>query len=453
MTQNNDQMTSAEALSVKSEETLNKAAKPLARKKLIQWSAVGLIILILAFGAPRLFHSFTHTSTDDAFIDGSIVPISPRVSGHVAKIHVNSNQWIKAGSLLVEIDPSNFQNRLDAAQAALAAAEAMDRSRNAALELTEISAHAGLDEATESLASAEAAVQEAQAQLILSRTTYDQTVAEAESARARHGLDVKDLKRYREMAETQTITAQDLDRAVTAEQISASALAAAEKKIDTQKARVNQAQAAVTAAQANLRRTAARLAGAHSVPQQILQSQSQADVSHADINRAKAEVEQARLNLSYTKIYAPIDGFVTKKGIEVGQFVQTGQSLMALVSGDLWITANFKETQLDGMHPGQSVDIEVDAFPDLTLHGHVDSIQHGTGSRFSLLPPENATGNFVKVVQRVPVKIVLDNLGEIGDVVLAPGMSVVPDVDVREKDRTENREHVAKNRLDSVKTN
>ena len=423
------------------------------RRILVRWGGAAFLVLVLVFGVPHMIHSLTHTSTDDAFLEGSVVPISPRVSGHVARIHVNSNQWVKAGDLLLELDSRDFQTRLDAVQAALDAAEAVDRSRGAALELTEISANTGLDEAKESLESAKAAVQEASSQLALSMASYDQTVVETKSARAKHDLDTKDLKRYREMAQTQTITVQDLDRAETAEQISANALAAAEKKIDTQKARVNQARAALKAAQANLHRTEARLTAAQSVPQQILQSQSQAEVAHADINRVKAEVKQARLNLSYTKIYAPIDGYVTKKGIEVGQFVQTGQSLMALVSGDLWVTANFKETQLDGMHPGQCVDIEVDAYPDLILHGHVDSIQHGTGSRFSLLPPENATGNFVKVVQRVPVKIVFDSLEDIQDEVLAPGMSVVPDVYIWKKDRKDNCKHAAKNSPDSVVRN
>ncbi len=439
MTQTNDQK------SLEQTPSESTSSLPLSRKKLLQWGAAGLIVVMLAVGIPKVIHTFTHTSTDDAFIDGSIVPVSSRISGHVAGIHVNTNQWVNAGDLLVELDPRDFQTGLDAAQAALEAAEAVGRSRNAALELTEISATSGLDEATESLESAKAAVQEAQSQLVLSRATYDLTVAEAESARARHDLDVKDLKRYREMAQTQTITIQDLDRAETAEQISAGALVAAGKRIDTQKAKVAKAEAAVKAAQANLRKAEARLNAARSIPQQMLQSRSQTEVSHADINQAKAKVEQARLSLSYTKIFAPTDGYITKKGIEIGQFVRTGQSLMALVSRDIWVTANFKETQLTDMRPGQPVDIAVDAFPDFTLLGHVESIQHGTGSRFSLLPPENATGNFVKVVQRVPVKIVFDNLDESAKEKLAPGMSVIPDVNIRHQGWPDKSRQVSKN--------
>ncbi|MGB9712617.1 MAG: efflux RND transporter periplasmic adaptor subunit [Dissulfurimicrobium sp.] len=174
------------------------------------------------------------------------------------------------------------------------------------------------------------------------------------------------------------------------------------------KASVREAKAAIKAAEASQRQANARLTAAQSAPQQIKQSRFQAKVSSADIDQAKANVAQASLNLSYTKIYAPCDGFVTKKDVELGQFVQPGQSLMALVPRNVYVTANFKETQLTHMRPGQPVEISVDAYPNFTFHGHVDSIQHGSGARFSLLPPENATGNYVKVVQRVPVKIVFD---------------------------------------------
>ena len=452
MTQDNEQNTSEEKAPVKEKPTGIKGILS-NRRLLIRWILPIAVILILVVGVPKLMHTLSHISTDDAFIEGSVVPISPRVSGHIAKIHVDSNQWVKAGSLLVELDASVFKTRLDAAKAAVSAAQAMDRSRQAALELTEISATSGLDQAKEGLASVKAALMEAQSNLVLSRATLEQRVTEVESARAKHSLDLKDLKRYREMAQTQTITAQDLDRAETAEQISANALTTALKSIDTQKARVNQAKAAVAAAQANLRRAKAALDAAQSVPQQISQSRSQAEVARADVNRAKAQLEQAQLNLSYTKIYAPIDGYITKKGIEIGQFVQTGQSLMALVCSDLWVMANFKETQLDGMFPGQPVEIKVDAYPDLTLHGHIDSIQHGTGARFSLLPPENATGNYVKVVQRVPVKIIIDDLKDIGDVVLAPGMSVVPDVDMWADTKTDSNKKVAEKRPDPMTAN
>ena len=405
------------------------AARP-SRKKLLRWGAVVLAILALAIGITYYIRSLSHESSDDAFIDCHIVPISPRVMGHVAEVYVRDNQPVKAGDLLVELDQRDFIARLDAAVAALEAAKAADRARNTAVKLTTITSTAELDEAKDSVEAAKAAVQDAEARLGLAKAELSQAKAEVDSAKARHQVDANDLKRYREMAKSKTVSPMDLDHAVAAEQISAAALMAAERKVDTQTAKVRAAEAALKAAEARLRQAGARLASARSAPQKIKQSRSQADVSSADIDRATAEVTQARLNLSYTKIYAPSDGFITKKSVEPGQFLQVGQMILAIVPSEVWVTANFKETQLTHMRPGQPVTMTVDAYPDVTFHGHVDSIQHGTGARFSLLPPENATGNYVKVVQRVPVKIVFDRPEETAKVLLAPGMSVVPDVNV-----------------------
>ncbi len=426
----NNEKTSAEGESVMAGNALGRPTELSRRKKIIRWGAAGLVILAFAFGVPAFIHSLSHETTDDAFIDGNIVSISPRVDGHVAMVLAKDNQLVKAGDLLVELDPRDLEARLDAAKAALKSARAAGRAQKAAVELTTIIATAGLDEAKDNVAAVKAGVGEASARIALARAALDQTRAEADSAGARHQLDATDLERYREMAKTKTVSPQDLDHAKAAAQISAAALTAAKKKIDTQKAKVREALAALKAAEADLRQADARLVAAGSAPQRIRQSRFRAEVSSADIDRAKALATQARLNLSYTKIYAPCDGFVTKKGVEPGQFVQKGQSLLAIVPRAVWVTANFKETKLTRMRPGQPVDITVDAYPDITFHGHVASIQHGTGARFSLLPPENATGNYIKVVQRIPVKIVFDRPAESAHVLLAPGMSVTPDVDV-----------------------
>jgi membrane fusion protein (multidrug efflux system) len=403
------------------------------KKKIIRWVAVVALLVAMIYGVPRFVHSLTHETTDDASIDGMVVPVSPRVSGHINRVTVTDNQKVKKGDLLVEIDPRDFEIRLDMAKAGLEAAKAAGRGRNIAVNLTSITTKSELSETEDAVDSARAAVEEARARLNLSRSSLDQGKAEAESATARHQLDATDLKRYVELAKAQAVSSKDLDHARTAEQMSAAALAAAMKKIDTQKAMVSGAEATLKAAEANLRQVRARLVSAHAAPERVKQSRTQADVSGADIDRALAEVAQAELNLSYTKIVAPCDGFVTKKNVESGQFVQVGQSVLAVVSDDVWVTANFKETQMAHMKPGQPVDITLDAYPGITLKGHVDSIQHGTGSRFSLLPPENATGNFVKVVQRVPVKIVFEKpAGEEG-VLLAQGMQVVPSVNIRAK--------------------
>jgi len=428
------------------------------RRMALRLIAVVLAAVALIFGVPYYLHSLSHESTDDAFIDGHVIAVSPRVAGHVAKVYVNDNQWVKAGDRLVDLDPADFRVRLEAAEAVLAAAEAAARSRNVGVDLTSTTATSDLEGARANVAAAEAAVNaagaqtaaaaserdQAKAQVAIASASLAQAQAEVDSAEATHRRDAADLKRYREMSAARTVSQRDLDHAVAAERISAANLEAARKKVETYRSMLLQTQAALKAAADNLRRagaqlvasraqldqTKARLANARSAPKLVEQSRSQAEVSKAQVEQARAEAQQARLNLSYTHVNAPADGYVTKKAVEPGAYVQVGQTLMAIVPKTVWVTANFKETQLTRMRPGQPVEIKVDAYPDITLQGHVDSIQRGTGSRFSLLPPENATGNYVKVVQRVPVKIVFDSAAETGRVLLAPGMSVVPDVDV-----------------------
>jgi membrane fusion protein (multidrug efflux system) len=429
------------------------------RRRILALAAAGLALVGLAVGIPYYLHAISHESTDDAFIDGHIIAISPRVSGHVAKVHITDNQQVKAGDLMVELDPRDFQARLDAARAALDAAEAARRSRDIDVNLTSITSAAGLDEAEQTVTAAEAMVQnaralaaaaksqqgEAQAQVAFAKAAVDQAQAETLAVEAKYQQASLDLKRYQEMARSNTISPQQLDHAVTDERMAAADLNAARSKVATQQSllkraeaalkaaedNVRQAQAQTAARQAQLEQANARLTSARSAPVQVAQSSSRAEASKADAAKARAEVEQATLNLSYTKIHAPTDGYVTKKNVEPGVFVQVGQSLMAIVPPNVWVTANFKETQLTHMRPGQPAAVSVDTYPDETFHGRVDSIQRGTGSRFSLLPPENATGNFVKVVQRIPVKIVFERPEELAKYRLVPGMSVVPEVNVK----------------------
>lgn len=382
------------------------------RKRLIRFVGGGLVILALAFGIPYLLHALSHESTDDAFIDGTIVAISPRVSGTVTKVIAGDNRWVRAGDPLVELDPLDFKARRDAAAASLEAAKA-----------AALSAEAQVETAKAQAAAAESHRDQAEAQLMLAKAALAQYAAEALSKKVEHQRDTKDLQRAREMATTGTITDQDLDHAITNEQISAADQTAAEHKVDTQKASVRQAASALAAAEDGLRQARA----------QINARQAQVSQSQADIDRAKADLEQADLQLSYAHILAPIEGYVTRKSVEKGAYVQVGQVLMAIVSSDVWVTANFKETQLTLMRPGQPVEIKVDTYPDVTFEGHVDSIQRGTGARFSLLPPENATGNFIKVVQRVPVKIVFNRTDQTRGYLLVPGLSVQPEVNIRRK--------------------
>ncbi len=380
------------------------------RRWLIRICGVGLLILALTIGIPYLLHALSHESTDDAFIDGTIVWISPRISGTVTKVLTDDNQWVRAGEPLVALDPGDCKVRYDAATAAVKAAEA-----------SVVAAEAMVKTAEAATAAAGSHRDQAKAQLVLAEATLSQHQAEADSKKEEHQRNIKDLVRARQMAKTDTISEQGLDHALAAERMSASDVKAAEYKIETQKAAVQQAKSALAAAEDYLRQACA----------QTDAQRAQALKARADVDRAAAELEQSALQLSYTKIIAPVDGYVTKKSVEQGAFVQTGQMLMALVPSEVWVTANFKETQLTHMLVGQPATIKVDTFPDVTFTGHVASFQRGTGARFSLLPPENATGNFIKVVQRVPVKIIFDKTDQLKRYPLALGLSVQPEVDIR----------------------
>jgi membrane fusion protein (multidrug efflux system) len=268
--------------------------------------------------------------------------------------------------------------------------------------------------------------------------------ADIRAAEVQYDRDREDLERFREMAASATVSAQQLAHARATEKVSAAQLESVRGRVETRQAQVEQAAAALQVAEDTLKQAQsqvatrsaqreevkARLLGAQSAPQRVAYSRSQATAAQAEIAQARALVEQAELNLSYTVVGAPCSGYVTRKAVEPGSSVQVGQSLLALVPREVWVVANFKETQLTRMRPGQPAVVEVDAYPGVAFRAHVDSIQRGTGARFALLPPENATGNFVKVVQRLPVKLVFDDLEQVVGYPLAPGMSAEPVVDV-----------------------
>jgi len=353
-------------------------------------------------GVRAYLHAWAHESTDDAFIEGRVIPISPKVAGQVANVHVTDNQHVQAGEVLVELDPRDFVVRLAQARAALEVVLARHKAAERDVELTTVTSGADVQQAAARVEAARSNLQTTRAQVV---------AAEAEATR-----DDADVRRYQQLYGEEVVSRQQLDRAVAAARASAAQLAAAGKR--------------VAEAEAQLGEALGRLAEAHAAPQRVAVSQSAVETVRAEVEQARAAVQQAELDLSYAKIVAPEAGRVTRKSIEEGAYVQVGQALLALVPDDLWVVANFKETQLTYLRPGQPVEIAVDAYPNSTFTGHVESIQAGTGARFSLLPPENATGNYVKVVQRVPVKIVFDALPD-PQPALAPGMSVVPEVKVR----------------------
>src|ERR1044072_8470988 len=435
-----------------------KSKQPLYRRPAFLLAAVILLLIGIAFGINYWLYARSHETTDDAFIDAHVTPVSPKVSGYITKVNVQSNQQVKKGDLLVEIDPRDYQAKLDQAQAALAAGEARLKEAQTGVELTRATPGASVQQASGTVEQARAGVAAQRAQATAERTRVTQAAAAINSARANlQQAEAQvaaaqaelvraqaDVTRYQELYAKDEVSRQRLDQAIATARTAEAQTEAARQRAAAAESQVRESEAAqstaaetarkaevqISGAQAQVREAQGRLAAANTAPQQIASSQAQAQTASASLEQLRAAVAQAELELSYTKIYAPDDGRVTNKSVEEGALVQSGQQLMAIVPGDVWVTANFKENQIGAMRPGQPVDINVDAYPDKVFKGHVDSIQAGTGARFSLLPPENATGNYVKVVQRVPVKIVFDEPPDPKHL-LAPGMSVEPEVKVR----------------------
>jgi len=405
---------------------------------------IGVAVIGAAVGLAYYMHRKGFESTDDAFIDGGIVQISPRVPGQVLRVLVTDNQRVNKGDLLVELDPRDYETAVAQARAALSNALARNFGAKAGLELTNTVTDAALVQASAGLKAAQAqvdvlraSVQQAEAAVGAAEAGLQQAEARRTAAEAEAQRAAADAERYRALYKKDEISKQLLDRAETEARATAANLDAAKQMVAAARAQLVQARAARASAEASLRQAETlvrqaegRLKEAQSRPEQIRIRRADFEGAGAEIERARAALQQAELNLSYTKIYAPESGYVTKKAVEPGNIVGAGQALMALVSDRLWVVANYKEVQLQRMRPGQPVSIKIDAYPQRRFRGKVDSIQSGSGARFSLLPPENATGNYVKVVQRVPVKIVFDEPLP-SELKIGPGMSVVPEVKVR----------------------
>jgi len=383
------------------------------RKKALLGAAAGIIVL----GALLLWWRSTYTeSTDDAQIDGHINPISARVGGHVLKLDFRDYQYVEAGAVLVEIDPTDYRVALERAEAEYADALAGARAARTNVPISSVSSRSGIESAAANAANADAGVVAAEKQLEAARAGLRQRAAE--NVRLQ-----KDLVRYRNLVERDVIPLQQYDQAVAAATVAAAA-------VDAARAQVTAARELVVQARGRLRQAEAELASARTGPQQVSVVRSRAESAEATVKRYRAALDQARLNLGYTRVTAPVAGVVGKRTVEVGQNVEPGQVLLSIVPlDDIWVTANFKETQLKRMRPGQKVKISVDTY-DRTYDGHVESIAGASGARFSLFPPENATGNYVKVVQRIPVKIVFEK-GQDKEHLLRPGMSVQPVVRVK----------------------
>jgi membrane fusion protein, multidrug efflux system len=370
-------------------------------------------VVLLVLGVFVYRYVTSYESTDDAEVDGHINSISTRISGHVVKLNVLDNQYVQAGTVLVEIDPADYQVAYDRAKADFDEAQAAAAGAGVNVPITSVSTTSQVSATDADVASARAGIAAAKQQFEAARAQRDQ--AEANNVKAQN-----DLVRYKQLVDKQEISQQQYDQAVASAKANAAAVEAARATADALEAQVTQAQEKQRQAEANWR-------NAQTAPQQMQVIRSRAASAQAEAQLKKAELDQTQLNLQYTKVVAPVAGVVSDRTVEVGQNVAPGQELMKIIPlNDVWITANYKETQLRGMKVGQPVTVEVDA-SGRSYKGKVDSIAGASGARFSLLPPENATGNYVKVVQRIPVKIVL-NPGENKDQSLRPGMSVVPKV-------------------------
>ena len=356
-------------------ETLQKLNSPL-----FIWPAAIVLAVLLYLGLALLVSTLTNESTDDAFIAGHIVSIAPRVDGQVSTVHVLDNQMIRSNDLLIEIDPSDYAITVAQKQSAAESSDANVQTILAADELMR-----------KKVATAEASARKAQ--------------ADADASAASAKLAATNFERDESLLKGQTISQQEFDAAQAAN---------------------NSAQANLVSAQQNVAEENSKVDESHS---QLAAAEAEVGLARAQWEEAQTNVASAQLNLSYTKIFAPGDGRVTRKQVEVGDYLQTGQQIMSIVPTKVWVVANFKESQLKKMQPGQSALVEIDALGGRKFRAHVDSVQAGSGAAFSLLPPENATGNFVKVIQRVPVKILFDEPLPANHTI-GPGLSVTPSVQV-----------------------
>jgi membrane fusion protein, multidrug efflux system len=387
------------------------------RKKIMLASAAALLVAAAAY---FIRNAFLYEDTDDAQVDGHVMPLSARIRGQVLKVNFVEGQLVHADEVLVIIDPEDFQVAVDQAQAALEDAKAAAASSHWNVPITSVTVRSSLD-------SAETAVANAEAALKATEHNYESAKAALVQAEANAVKSDADLERYKQLVAKEDISRQLYDQAVATATANRAVVTSAQAGVQAAEQAVRQSEGKLVQAKADLRT-------AQTAPQQVSLTVARANAADAQVQQRQAELAQAQLNFSYTIIRSPVTGIIGKKTVEVGQNVSVGQEMLEVVPlDDIWVTANFKETQLAHMRPGQPVEVHVDAY-GRTWSGHVTNMGGGTGSVFSLLPPENATGNYVKVVQRVPVRIDFDRMEGAdfnAEGLLKPGLSVEPDVRVR----------------------
>jgi membrane fusion protein, multidrug efflux system len=419
--------------------------RPMKRKLLL---ALGCLVGLatLSYGGYVWYNAITYVSTDDAYVEGTISPVSAKVAGHIVELRVQDNQAVKKGDLLVRVDPRDFQAKLEQARAAVATAEATLRAARSEVPLSREGTRAQIDQARASLQvalvgvkSAESAVEEARARLEAKRAATDAMRADVSGAQSTHRQTARELERVRSLLKSDLVARREYDQAESAFETAGATVEALQRRMAQAEREVEQAEAelgnrvhSVDQARQRVAESRAALALAESQIHQVSIKDAEASRAEARLREAQADLAVAELQLEYTQVRAATDGVVSKRSVELGQVVQMGQPLLAIVPlHEVWVVANFKETQLARLKPGMKAHVHVDGYPDKTYVGTLDSMSAGTGARFSLLPPENATGNWVKVVQRVPVRIHLDGEKVGNPHTLRAGMSVLVTIRVR----------------------
>jgi len=389
------------------------------------WAAALLLLAaVIVGGGLFLWNSLAWESTDDAQVNGHVMPLSARINGYVLEVPVMEGQLVHAGDLLVTIDPNDYKIAVEQAQATFSDAQASAISSRFNVPITSVTTQSNLD-------SADTAVVNAEAGLNAAERNFESAQALLEQAEANAARSDADLGRYQQLVAKEDISHQQYDQAVAAAKANRSGVVSARAIVQAAEQAVRQSEGKLLQARADLR-------SAKTAPQQVSMTRAKADAADSQARERKAQLDQAELNLSYTVVRSPVTGIIGKKTVEAGQNVGIGQELVEVVPlDDVWVTANFKETQLVHMRPGQPVEVKVDAY-GRTWKAHVTNMGAGAGSVFSLLPPENATGNYVKVVQRVPVRIDFDRVSDRNsgsdfnaEGLLKPGLSVEPEVRVR----------------------
>jgi membrane fusion protein, multidrug efflux system len=396
------------------------------RKTLLIWGGAAVLVLLLVFGVRYIVWSAHHESTDDAYLEGHLHPISARITDTVQQVLIDDNQHVVEGQTLVILDPNDYKVRLDQAKAALDAAARQADAAEAAIHSTSQSATAQTTQAEGAIGEAKASIQASKAAVTAAEAGVPRAEAQLQEADATLQREDTDLHRYEDLYSKEQVSKQTVDHQRASYQVAVAAQAAAQEQVRQAQAQLVAAQQGVVRTEALLTNSQGGLQSAEATRLETRVREGQYATALAAVAQATAALEEANLQLSYTIIKAPVAGRVGKKSVEAGQRVQIGQPLMAIVEDQPWVVANFKETQLGKMRTGQRVEVEIDTFSKHKFYGHVDSLAPGSGNEFALLPPDNATGNFTKIVQRIPVKIVLDQDSVRGyENLLSPGMSSV----------------------------